>query len=89
MRQCARGFLESGQIASHAGHEPIGGFLALALRILRLVVAPRLVHQFAQRHRRAAGLRGQPVPVARQQGHFARHHAQLGPAPAAGGHYPA
>ena len=76
--QRARGFLESGQVAGQAAHEEIGGFLPFALAVADFIVAARLFDQLAQRHRRAAGLRGQPVPVARQQRHFARHHAQLG-----------
>jgi hypothetical protein len=44
--------------------------------------APRVLDQLAQRHRRAARLRGQPVPVT-QQRDLARHHAELRPAAAA------
>ncbi|MNR19640.1 hypothetical protein D3C85_1364450 [compost metagenome] len=82
----ARRFLETGQVTGHACHETVGGLLALAPRILRLVVAAGLFNQLAQRDRGAAGLRAQPLPMAGQQGHLARHHAQLGPAaPARGG----
>ena len=53
--------------------------------VIGLAVTPGLLHQFAQRHRRPAWLARQLGPMARQQGHLARHHAQPGPARTAPG----
>ena len=52
---------------------------ATAQAILAAGIAPRRLDEFAQRDRGAAGLVGQPVPVTRQQGDFARDHPQLWP----------
>src|SRR5690606_36258560 len=69
--QCARGFLEPARVAGDGVHETIGRFLALAA-LIAAAVAARGLDQAAQRHRGAAGLGGEPGPVARQQGDFAR-----------------
>ena len=51
-----------------------------AARCCGLGLAAGLFHQLAQGHRGAARLGRQPVPVPGQQGHFPRHHPQLGAA---------
>src|SRR3954469_13127131 len=43
--------LETGPVASHDGHEPVGGLLRLADAILALVHTPCDLHEFAERDR--------------------------------------
>src|SRR6185312_12554636 len=81
--QRARGFLVTGEVARDHAHEAIGGFAGEAGAVLRAAVAAGILHQLAQGDRGAAGLAVEPVPVARQQGHLARHHAEAGAAGAA------
>src|SRR4051812_2682413 len=63
--QSARGLLEAGEVAGHHGHETIGGIPCRAGTIRIAIGAARVFHQFAQGHRCAAGLRAEPIPMAR------------------------
>ena len=76
--QRPRRFLEACEIAGHHGHEAIGGIPCRAGAIRIAIGAARFVHQLSQRHRCAAGLRAEPLPMARQQCHLARDNAELG-----------
>src|SRR3954462_15370094 len=54
--------LETGPVAGHDGHEPVGGLLRLADAILAFVRTPCLLHEFAQRDRSPTGLGIEPIP---------------------------
>ena len=80
--QGAGGLLEPRAVAPHRRQEAVGALLRGAAQVAGGVFAARGIDQLAQRHRRPARLRVQPLPVAWQQGHLARDHAKLGsPAP--------
>ncbi|RZJ38588.1 MAG: response regulator, partial [Brevundimonas sp.] len=75
--QHPRRLLIAGLVPRHGGHEAVGRLPGLARPVRPLGRLQRALDQLAQGDRRAAGLGGQPVPVARQQGHLARDDAQL------------
>src|SRR3954469_8675152 len=76
-KQGPRRLLETGPVAGHDGHEPVGGLLRLADAILALVRTPGLLHEFAERDRSSTGLGVEPIPVPRQQRDLARDDPQL------------
>src|SRR6516225_8228783 len=82
-KQCARSFLEMGEVAGQGGHEVIGRISCQAFAVPVSTCAPRFLDELAERNGSAAGLRVEPFPVAWQQRYFARHHAELRPATAA------
>src|SRR5690349_6894819 len=84
-RQCPRRFLESGAIAGHGQHEPVGRLLRLPDTFLALVRTFGLVDKLAQGNRGASWLPAEPIPMSRQQGDFAGDHAKPRPAGATGG----
>ncbi len=77
-KQSPRRLLEPGQISRHRGHEVIGRLLRRAHLRRRTRAALGFIHQSSQHHRRATGLRGQPLPLTRQQGDFAPTTPSLG-----------
>src|ERR1700730_13586926 len=77
--QGPRGFLEAFEIACHRRHEMIRRVPCGTMTVAIAVRAAPLSDHLSHRHRRPAGLAGKPVPVARQQRHFARHDAKLRP----------
>src|SRR4051812_19001356 len=76
-KQGSRCLLETGPVAGHDGHEPVGSLLRLADAILALVRTPGLLHEFAERDRSSTGLGVEPIPVPRQQRDLARDDPQL------------
>src|SRR5579872_811559 len=82
-KQRPRGLFESRSIAGHGRHEVIGRVARCSLPVAVAIGAPRLVDQFSQRDRRAAGPGVEPFPMPRQQRHLARDHAQFRTAAAA------
>lgn len=82
--QRAKRLFETRFVACHRQHEPVQGFLSLPDTVAGFVRAPRLVHQPPESNRGSAGLTVQPIPMPGEQGHFARHHPQPGPAGTAG-----
>src|SRR5580704_15980257 len=81
--QGARSLFKIWQITGHGRHEVIGGFLLPPALVDLLVGAPCRLDEFTNRDRRASGLGTQPLPVSRQQRHFARNHPQSRPAASA------
>ncbi|MFN7979829.1 MAG: hypothetical protein U0P30_16970 [Vicinamibacterales bacterium] len=70
------GVLEPWQIAGQRRHDAVGHFLRTTHAIAAHAGAARLVDEPSQRHRRATGLAVEPLPVPRQQRHFARDDAE-------------
>src|SRR5581483_1969613 len=75
--QRTHGFLETRHIARHRRHEVIRTLLRAACSVAFTVRAARFFYQLAQRDGRSARLGFQPFPMPRQQGHFARYHAEF------------
>lgn len=67
----AGGFFEAGEVAGEGGEEAVSGFLGLADLVAGGVGAAGVVDEAAEGDGGAAGLGGEPVPVAGEEGDFA------------------
>lgn len=81
--QRAGGVLVAGEVAPERGHHAVCGFQRFPRGVRTARLAAGVLHQAAQGGRGAAGLPGQPVPMAGQEGHLARSDTE--PGAAAGG----
>lgn len=81
--QGSRRVFEVRQISRYGGHESVGDFLRASFSVPPVMYALCFLDEFAQRDGSAARLGTEPVPMTRQQSHFAGNDAQLRAARAA------